>query len=362
MRLCVYSDSEVFGGAETVLGHLVAELDPAVEVTVMGVDPATVERIAAGRPSASAVVLPPVRGKFDLVRMWAHRRAIATARPDVFQINSTWLWSCRYALAASLTVPGVAVVAVEHSLFEAHYRRARVLKGWMSSRLAAHVTVGRSLCRTIEEAVGLAPGSVEAIPNGVPTARVTPRRLEGDGPVIGTAARIEPAKRIHLLLDAVVDRHDVRVAVVGDGPGRGHLERVASALAMTDRLHITGWTDDARSWIAGRDGVVLPSAREAMPLSVIEAMLAGVPVVATRVGAVPDAIRDGETGLLVEPSDDLALRDAVRRVLDDPALAKRLGEAGRAFAEEHLTAAAMARGYERLYERVAPAWRSPASR
>lgn len=354
MRLCVYSDSERFGGAETVLGHLVAHLDARIEVTVMGVDATIVDAIASGRSEARRVVLRPVTGKFDLLGIWEHRRAIAAARAEVFQINSTWLWSCRYALAASLTIPGLAVVAVEHSLFEAHYRRARVLKRWMSSRLAAHVTVSDGLCRTIEDAVGLSPGSMEAVPNGVPDTSVTPRRLPGDGVVVGTAARIEPGKRLDRLLDAVSDRPEARVVVVGDGPGRGHLERVAATLGMTDRLHITGWTDDARGWIAGLDAFVLPSEREAMPLAVIEAMLAGVPVVATRVGAVPDLITDGATGLLVDAGDDRALQAAVIRLLDDPELAERLGRAGRAHAAQHLTAAAMARGYEQLYERVAP--------
>jgi glycosyltransferase involved in cell wall biosynthesis len=125
--------------------------------------------------------------------------------------------------------------------------------------------------------------------------------------------------------------------------------RLAAELGVDGRFVLAGWSDDPAGWLRSFDVLALPSRTEGLPLAAVEAMLAGVPVVATAVGSVPEAVRDGETGLLVPPEDPHALAAALRRVLEDGELRRRLVEAGRALAEERFTPAAAARAYEELY-------------
>ena len=139
--------------------------------------------------------------------------------------------------------------------------------------------------------------------------------------------------------------------IVGDGEGRESVEALAAKLGADERVLIEGWHDDARSYLPTFDVYCLPSRFEGFPLAVVEAMLAGLPIVAADVGSVSEAIRDGETGLLVPPEDPVALASAIRRLLEDRRLAARLGERARALATEQFTAEHMARAYEDLYRR-----------
>ena len=104
--------------------------------------------------------------------------------------------------------------------------------------------------------------------------------------------------------------------------------------------------------MAGFDVFLLASRTEGFPLAIVEAMLAGLPVVATEVGSIGEAVQDGATGYLVPAEDPDALASRLREVLADPKLARRLGHAGRVRAREHFTSATMARSFERLYHEL----------
>lgn len=124
-------------------------------------------------------------------------------------------------------------------------------------------------------------------------------------------------------------------------------------------MSFVGWSEDVRSHLAGVDLLVLPSRSEGFPLTIVEAMLAGLPVVATRVGSVPEAVRDGETGLLVARDDPVALAAALRRLADDPHQRRRMGARGRRVAAASFTVEAMAGAYEALYADVLATRRTP---
>ncbi len=117
-------------------------------------------------------------------------------------------------------------------------------------------------------------------------------------------------------------------------------------------MQLVPWSDAARDLLGDMDVFVLPSRNEGFPLSIVEAMLAARPVVATDVGSVREAVLDGVSGFVVPPDDVDALRSALRRLLDDAELRVHMGEAGRARALDHFTDTAMARAFEQLYERI----------
>ncbi len=352
LRLAAYTDATLVGGAEGALGTLLEWLGPHIEVTLLGVDERVVTQIAAARPGCATVVLPPVRNKADLRAIAAHFRAFRRVRPEVVHANLRTPFSCQYGLAAALATPGAQVVAVEHAPMPTEDTFQRGLRRLMVRRLAAHVSVGDESARMVERVVGLPPGSVRTIYNGVPDLDVPPVDRPVSGPVIGSIGRLSPEKGLDVLLRALVELPGVTAVLVGDGPDRDELEQLALELDVADRAIFTGRVPESRAYFPVLDVYVLASRSEGLPLAVIEAMLASRPVVATDVGSVSEAIVDGETGLLVPPDDAAALAQAVRSLLDDPTRAAALGEAARARAVASFSAQAMARRYEALYDEV----------
>jgi glycosyltransferase involved in cell wall biosynthesis len=352
VKIAVYSDSTLFGGAETSLGHLLAELDAGLDLVVVGVDLAVVEQLAARRPGARAEVLPAARTKRDLAPFAAHVRALRRLRPDVLHANLTTPASCRYALLAATLVPRVRTVAVEQLPYPLTGRLQRELKRFTSRRLAAHVAVGDPAAREVERLAGLAPGSVRSIPNGVPDAVLEPLPRPFEGPTIGSVGRLDRQKGYDVLLHALAALPEAALLLVGDGPEREPLEALAGDLGVGERVRFAGWQAEPRRHLTTFDVFALPSRFEGFPLAIVEAMLAELPVVATAVGSVSEAVREDETGLVVPPEDPTALAATLRGLLGDPALRDRLGARGRALALERFTAAAMARSFERLYEEI----------
>jgi glycosyltransferase involved in cell wall biosynthesis len=170
--------------------------------------------------------------------------------------------------------------------------------------------------------------------------------------VIGSLGRLEPQKGYDVLVHSLSELPGVTAVIVGEGSERGRLVRLAERLGVSERLVLPGRSDDARRYLTIFDVFVLPSRFEAFPLAIVEAMLAEVPVVATDVGSVSEAVLEGQTGTLVARDDPSSLAGAVRDLLEDPQRARELGRRGREVAVERFTSAAMARAFEALYDEV----------
>jgi glycosyltransferase involved in cell wall biosynthesis len=355
-RVVAYTAADSRGGAEVSLRNLLAALDPAYEVVVMGIDETLCRWVASVRPGTAVELVPPIRSKAGIGAMAAHRKAITRLDPDVFQASLRSMADARWAVLAAVTVRSVATIAVEQLPLAPTERLTIWLKRATSRRLAAHVAVGERAARIVEESVGLSPGSVRTIYNGVPDG---PTRAQGDPAtrgsarvVVGSLARLDEIKGLDVLLDAVAPLDTVDVVLVGEGPERGALDAQARRLGLGDRLRFEPWSDDARALLPSFDVFVLPSRNEGFPLSILEAMLAGIPVVATDVGSVAEAVVGGRTGLVVAPDDAAGLRAALAELVADPERRAAMGAAGRADALERFTAATMARQYEALYDEV----------
>jgi glycosyltransferase involved in cell wall biosynthesis len=212
-------------------------------------------------------------------------------------------------------------------------------------------------------ACGVASNRVRVIANGVdadamncsPPASILSANLQGEK-VIGMVARLDLQKGFEYLLRALSELGDwlrtVRVIVVGDGPDRAAIQGMVQASGLQSRVLFAGQRSDMPAVYSLMDIFVLPSLDEGLPMTVLEAMAAGKPVIATRVGAIPTVVRDGETGLLVEPRDALGLRSAIARLLADADLCQRLGNQARDWVSQHYTSSATARKYRQMYEEV----------
>jgi glycosyltransferase involved in cell wall biosynthesis len=174
--------------------------------------------------------------------------------------------------------------------------------------------------------------------------------------VIGVVCELRAQKALEVLFAAAAQlRHELpelRVLVAGDGPEREGLGQEARRLDLDGTVQLLGIRRDVPALLDALDVAVLSSDYEGSPLSVMEYMAAGKPVVSTRVGGVPELVEDGVHGLLVEPRDPGALAAAIGRLLHDPAEARRLGEQGRERQQRELSLDAMVRKIEDLYEEL----------
>jgi glycosyltransferase involved in cell wall biosynthesis len=355
LRLLLYTESAEVGGAELALGYLAGALSPEIDVAVLCTSGAVGDAVAGYRPGTPVFTARMPVGTHDRRALAQHLRIVRAFAPTILHANQAWPWACGYGELAGMLTPKVRVLAVDHlPIASAVPRVRRIGRRVLARRLDAHVAVGERAARMIENAVGLARGSVVSVPNGVPNAPLDPLPRLLDGPVIGSLGRLVEQKGFDLLVRALPGLRDATVVLVGDGPERARLEALAASLGVADRLLITGWSAEPRRYLPTFDVFALPSRWEGMPLGILEAMHAGLPVVAADVGSVAEAVLDGETGYLVPVEDDLAVGDRLGRLLADPSLRARMGDRGRAIAGERFTDLVMARSYERLYHSLGP--------
>jgi sugar transferase (PEP-CTERM/EpsH1 system associated) len=238
-----------------------------------------------------------------------------------------------------------------------------------ASRLTVdrYITMSRDLNGWLQREVGIPATRIETIYNGVDTARFSPQREDrhalpaGFAPpgsiVIGTLGRLDPVKNQSLLARAfarLVERRPdlrarLRLAIIGDGDDRVAVESILAQAGVTESAWLPGFRNDTPSLYRALDIFVLPSVREGISNTLLEAMASGVPVIATRVGGNPEILPDNVVGQLVESNDTEALAQAIERYVDDPALLRTHGEAGRAHVLKNFSLDAMMQGYDRVY-------------
>jgi len=205
--------------------------------------------------------------------------------------------------------------------------RVRLLRATRNTALrrATRVVVPSAYLRDLAVAWGVPPERLEVVPNPAPPLPALPSRDEArarlglNGFTLAAAGRLTRQKALEDALDAVARTHDVTLVVAGDGPERSALERRATALELEQRVRFAGALsrDEVLTLFRAADAALLTSSWENLPHSVVEALAVGTPVLATRVGGVPEVVRDGENGLLVPPGDVDAIAGAIGRLAAD---------------------------------------------
>lgn len=220
-------------------------------------------------------------------------------------------------------------------------------------RFAHAVVANSSAARAQLEREGVPPGRIRTIPNGVSIERFSPgpggravRRLV-------TVANLRREKAHEVLLQAAAllapSHPELRYVIAGDGPRAAELRNLASALGIAGQVDFLGHVEDVGALLRHADGFVLPSLSEAFPNAAIEAMAAGLPVVASAVGGLLDLIDSGRTGLLVPAGDPAAVAAAIAALAADPSHASRMGAAARAEVAGRYSFDRMVRSFEDLY-------------
>lgn len=406
-RVVLYSDCPVFGGADSLAAYLLA--DPGLKARfdlsfVYRDNP----RFAAGAARRGLDVWPTAavaladrmdwiealeaRVKSPLLRLaakvlfrlaepfvFAHDAARLYAvfsglRPDLVHVNNggyPGALGCRAAVLAARLAGARKAVFVVHNL--AHPRKLPaelldlLLDPAVNGAVDAFVTAS-TVSQTALAARGFPHGKMTIIPDGVPTPAALRdpaevRRELGLGAadaVLVMTAFFEPRKGHRVLVEAAAALAKAgawpagaKVLLVGDGPELEPIKTLVAAAGLERSFLFLGFRGDAAEILNAADAFVLPSVSdEDMPLAILDAMALSKPVLSTALAGIPDEVEDGKTGLLSPPGDAAALAANLKRLLEDPALRRSLGAAGRTRFLERFDASISARRYSELYARL----------
>ncbi len=297
-----------------------------------------------------------MRNDADLGAVLGLRRILRDARPDLVHLHTgraTWLGGLA---ARSLGLPALTT-----------RRMDRPLRGWRARWVHRHLTgasiaISAAVERRLREG-GVPETRLRLVPSAVDPAALRPRAGReatrsaedaGDAVVILAVAALTRGKGLDLLLRALAtpatDGLRPALWIAGEGPERGALEKLAGELGVGARF--LGRRGDVPDLLAACDVFALPSRDEGLGVAALEAMAAGRPVVATRVGGLAESVVHERTGLLVPPDDVAALARALARLARDPALRTRLGAAGPARIAEHFHADQLITAHESIYREL----------
>ena len=361
-------DSLTFGGAELLLAELAraapeADLDLSVSYLLDLADRSPgAERVRAAGVEPACVGIPP---RLWTSALWRVRRHLGSRRPDVVHThlpNSDLLGG---VAARSLGLPAISTIhAIEWGGGGLEHVKDR-LSAVARRRCAARVVAPSEAARRHYLDTGWdRPDRVITIYNGVqgaaePGAGARVRSelgLAEDDLVVATLSKLRPEKAHDVALGAAALLRErfpgLRLVVVGDGDERPALER--EAVPLGDAVRFAGYRADVMGVLDAVDVLLHPSRADAFPTTLLEAMAASVPVVATAVGGIPEIVEDGATGALVSsPPRPEAFAAALGPLLEDQALRKRMGAAGRERFERQFTAGRWAARLRQLYGEVA---------
>jgi glycosyltransferase involved in cell wall biosynthesis len=348
-----------FGGGERQVAGLIRRLAERGHESILAA-PAT-SRLAAIVPASDALLRPlAIRSDVDLVAALRLRRLVAVERPHVIHFHTS------RAHAMSPWLPGNPARAIATRRMDYPLHAGLWTNLLYNRSVTAVVAISEEVRRRLlaagvrAERIHVIHSAVEP-PAGLPGAvgRAAARQRFGidDELAIGVVAALERRKGHDVLFRALARLAKpgglhVRCLVCGDGSERAALERLARDLGIASAVEFLGEQRQVADVLAALDVFVMPSRHEGLGVAILEAMAMGLPVVASAVGGIPEAVAAGRTGLLVQPEDPDALAEAISALGRDREHACRMGSAGRDRVLAEFSMSAMASRYERLYDEL----------
>jgi glycosyltransferase involved in cell wall biosynthesis len=341
-RIAYFSDAPWFGGAERYLLLLAASLDrdefrpelivnrnPRLETFT-----AAMADVGVGVHEVSLDVLRSAAGIPHFVSL------LRRLEPSILHCNLPGPWGSQFSLVAPLArLAGVRhVVTTEHLPMIDSFAKGKLLRAFGGRWVERVITVSEDNVRHLVERHGVPRGKIRVVRIGIPE----PRRgasaairdafgIRPDDVLCVMVGSLEARKGHAVALDALAALPGlVKMAVVGEGEEGPALRAKAAALGLEGRVHFLGHRADVAAILPECDALVLTSTLEATPYVLVEAMAAGIPVVASGVFGIPEIVRDGETGILIDPRSSESVARAIALLAADRDRRARMGEAGRA--------------------------------
>lgn len=324
------------GGAERVAASLARELDPQRFDRLLCVTRRATAPTLEAELRAAGVTLVELERRI-MLDMPAWRRLVRLLRRERVDVLHAHMFGSNVWGTVLGRVAGVPVViAHEHGWSYRGRPLRRLIDREVVARGAdAYLAVSEYDRRQMTHVERIPAERIHVVPNGIPPLVRAGHDVRAElgipagASVIGTVCELRPEKALEVLVDAAAQLPDVHVLIVGDGPEEAKLRARIRGAGVGERVRLLGRRNDVADVLAALDVAACCSDFEAAPLSVMEYMAAALPVVATRVGGLPDLVRDGETGVLVDPRNPGALAAAVEALLESPEQRRRLGAAGR---------------------------------
>jgi glycosyltransferase involved in cell wall biosynthesis len=357
-----FTDSYAFGGAEQVLLDLIAGLDRRRwRPIVFHHDEPGMQSLLkkAQRMDVTARPVPRIEAIRDIACMPQLVRALRAERPAIFHAHLSWPLSCKYGLIAAILARVPVIIATVHLYVKppkklSVHAQLRLIAAFVDRYLAVSQGVARQLAQSLR----IPSRKIRVIRNGISIPASTrpvrdPLRSQAtDRRIVLVSARLEKQKGHQYLIEATAQVPDALFLFAGVGSEQMRLEAQAKALGVADRIIFLGHREDIADLLANCDLFVLPSLFEGLPLSILEAMAACKPVIATALDGNNEIIINGQTGLLVPPADPAALAGAIRTVLSDPVLARRLAAGGKARVQQEFSVERMVESVMQVYEEL----------
>lgn len=351
------------GGAETLLVNLIEGFDPKriqAEVVCLKEPGPLGEAIAARWPVHAGLL----RSKYDLSvlprlsRLFRRREADAVVTVGA---GDKMFWGRLAAWAAG--VPTILSALHSTGWPDGVGRMNR----WLTPITDGFIAVADQHAEHLRDRERFPAARVHTIRNGIDTARFAPQAelrhqirqelgIEESAPVIGIVAALRPEKNhemfVRVAQRVVGSRPDAQFLIIGDGPERAKIEQARDEARLGAHLRLLGTRHDTPALLAAMDIFLLCSHNEASPVSILEALASGVPVVATRVGSVGESVVEGESGYMVDVDDDAAMAEHVLELIADRSLGEQLGQNGRRLVTQTGSLTSMVDGYSGLIEGI----------
>jgi len=291
-------------------------------------------------------------------------RLIKEISPDVIHVHNP---TCLFYTAMAVKLAGRGkIVFTQHGLAKKSWKMVKALR-FLSRFITKAVAVSDDIAGYLEDSYGVNKERIKIIINGIDEnvyksdqsrSQDIKEKFNLNGEyVIGHVARLSPEKDQATLLKAFCkvnsEMERVKLVIVGDGPLKDSLRSKVKSLKLEDKVLFLGSRNDVQELMNMFDLFVLSSIREGTSLTLLEAMAAGLPIVATKVGGNADVVIDKKTGLLVPPKEPDKLAEAVINLLKDNGLRKKMGKEGRKMVEEKFCLDRMAKEYEKIYRDLA---------
>ncbi|WP_457329424.1 glycosyltransferase [Rhizobacter sp. P5_C2] len=355
MRVLHVIETLDFGGAEKVVVDLVAATKGRCQPAVCCVKHSgeLAQRLGDG---VQVFSLGKGEGN-DLTVPWRLARLV---REQGFDVMHSHLWGVYLESALAAKLAGVPLVHTVHGNYQDYGQRfiprLKLALRHRLERFAARwhqriVTVSHSIQSYVVENIGIDARRVETVHNGI-DERVS---LQGErrGTTFITVGRMAAVKNHAMMIRAfarvAASRPDARLQLVGDGPDRPALEALAASLGVASRVEFLGFRNDVAELLAAADVFLMSSHYEGVSIAILEAMRAGLPVVGTQVGGIPETVLQGESGLLVPDGDEAAFADAMLTLLQDASRRGVLGRAATQRQREAFSLESAAQRYLQIY-------------
>lgn len=362
-RVVYLAHTLAVGGAEEMILNLIRYLPEEYERAVVCIGspgPIGQEVEKTGYPFRSLGLQPGLLRPFDLMRL---QQFLHDAEPTI--VHTFLLTASLYGRFASMLARVPIVVGTEVNIYERKRPLHRMAERWLMQRTDAVVASAGSVRDFYVDQIGADPDKVVVIYNAVDWTQLQTTRSRDemraefgvplDVPVAGIIARLTEQKSHRVLFDAMVSRPELanlHLVAVGDGELREQLKSRVEMLGLTNRVRFVGARRDLGNILGSIDMFVMPSLWEGLPLSLVLAMGAGLPVIASRVAGIPEVVHDNVSGLLVDPGDVAQLGTAMTRVLQDDTLRVLLSQEARAFVRPRFGVDGYIASMTALYDRL----------